>query len=47
MHTDYENPDAPEANFDDPNPLLSGLRTADWLGAQVFPPLSWVVPVKA
>jgi hypothetical protein len=27
-----------------PNPLLAGLRTGDWLDAQVFPPLSYVVP---
>jgi hypothetical protein len=33
---------APEA--DEPNPLLAGLRTGDWLDAQVFPPLNYVVP---
>jgi hypothetical protein len=26
------------------HPLLTGLRTGDWLDAQVFPPLSYVVP---
>jgi hypothetical protein len=26
------------------NPLLAGLRTGDWLDAQVFPPLNYVVP---
>ncbi|MEJ7690813.1 MAG: hypothetical protein WKF76_10495 [Nocardioidaceae bacterium] len=41
---DHDNPDPPEVNFDDPNPLLAGLRTGDWLDAQNFPPLSWVVP---
>ena len=45
MHTTgHENPDAPEVNFDDPNPLLNGLRTGAWLDIQHFPPLSWVVP---
>ncbi len=33
-----------EEDFSDPNPLLNGLRTGDWLDAQNFPPLSWVVP---
>jgi AAA domain len=28
----------------EPNPLLAGLRTGSWLDAQVFPPLSYVVP---
>jgi hypothetical protein len=28
----------------EPNPLLAGLRTGDWLDAQVFPPLSYAVP---
>jgi hypothetical protein len=32
----------PEA--DEPNPLLAGLRTGEWLDAQVFPPLNYVVP---
>jgi hypothetical protein len=32
----------PEA--DEPNPLLAGLRTGDWLDAQIFPPLNYVVP---
>jgi hypothetical protein len=27
-----------------PNPLLAGLRTGEWLDAQVFPPLNYVVP---
>jgi hypothetical protein len=27
-----------------PNPLLAGLRTGDWLDTQVFPPLNYVVP---
>ena len=30
--------------YDEPNPLLNGLKTGDWLDAQHFPPLSWVVP---
>ena len=33
-----------EATAEQPNPLLAGLRTGDWLDAQVFPPLSYVVP---
>ncbi len=41
---DHDNPDPSAVNFDDPNPLLNGLRTGDWLDAQNFPPLSWVVP---
>src|SRR5215203_6519675 len=32
------------ADVDEPNPLLTGLRTGDWLDAQVFPPLNYVVP---
>jgi hypothetical protein len=32
------------AEAHEPNPLLSGLRTGDWLDAQVFPPLNYVVP---
>jgi hypothetical protein len=27
-----------------PDPLLDGLRTGSWLDAQIFPPLSYVVP---
>ena len=44
MFTDYPTPEPAADNFDDPSPLLAGLRTGDWLDAQNFPPLSWVVP---
>jgi AAA domain len=26
------------------SPLLAGIKTADWLGAQIIPPLRWVIP---
>jgi len=41
---DYPETEVPRENFDDPDPLLANLRTGDWLDAQDFPPLSWVVP---
>lgn len=44
MSHDYPETEVPRENFDDPDPLLANLRTADWLDAQDFPPLSWVVP---
>lgn len=41
--TDFDDEYA-EATAEQPHPLLTGLRTGDWLDAQVFPPLSYVVP---
>jgi hypothetical protein len=35
---------AQPAEVTEPNPLLAALRTGDWLDAQVFPPLNYVVP---
>jgi RecA-family ATPase len=41
--TDFDD-ELDEALSEQPHPLLTGLRTGDWLDAQVFPPLSYVVP---
>jgi hypothetical protein len=44
LERDAKGQQVPPAEADGPNPLLAGLRTGDWLDAQVFPPLNYVVP---